>query len=78
MVLNERHPADMKLRSACNITIAAVLFQVVFGIGALIIRMLEVESGLLLAIVRTAHITGAAPVLASSTMLAIQYRRSVA
>lgn len=78
MLMNERHPANVKLRSACNLTIAAVLFQIGFGIVTLIVRMLDLESGLVLAVARTAHITGAAPVLAASTMLAIQYRRSVA
>ena len=67
-------PANKKLCRACNLTIAAVLFQIVFGIVAFIIRLLEVEGGLLLAVARTAHITGAAPVLAASTELAIQYR----
>jgi len=75
-VLNERHPANTKLRRACNVTMAAVLFQIVFGVVAFIIRLLEIEGGLLLAVARTAHITGAAPVLAASTELAIQYRRS--
>jgi heme A synthase len=75
-VLNERHPANTKLRRACNLAIAAVLFQVVFGIVAFIIRLLEIEGGLLLAYARTAHITGAGVVLAASAELAIQYRRS--
>ena len=43
MVMNERHPANTNLRRACNLTIAAVLFQVVFGIVAFIIRLLEIE-----------------------------------
>jgi hypothetical protein len=76
--LNEHNASDTKLRRACNVTIAAVLFQVVFGIAAFIIRLLEIEGGLLLAVARTAHITGAAPVLAASTELAIQYRRRAA
>ncbi len=75
MVLKERHAADARLCLACNLTIAAVLVQVVFGIGAFVIRLLEIENGLLLAVVRTLHFTGAAPVLAASTELAIQYRR---
>jgi hypothetical protein len=77
MVMNERHPANTKLHRACNLTIAAVLFQVVFGIVAFIIRLVEIEGGLLLAYARTAHITGAGLVLAASTELAVQYRRSV-
>jgi hypothetical protein len=75
-VLNERHPANTKLRGACNLAIAAVLFQVVFGIVAFVIRLLEIEGGLLLVYARTAHITGAGVVLAASAELAIQYRRS--
>jgi|SRR5579863_4592 len=77
MVQNERHPANKKLRRACSLTIAAVVFQIVFGFAAFIIRLLEIEGGLWLALVRTAHITGAAPVLAASAELAIQYRRSI-
>jgi heme A synthase len=77
MVMNERHPANTNLRRACNLTIAAVLFQVVFGIVAFIIRLLEIEGGLLLSYARTAHITGAALVLAASMELVVQYRRSV-
>jgi hypothetical protein len=75
MVLKERHAADARLCLACNLTIAAVLVQIVFGIGAFVIRLLEIENGLLLAVARTLHFTGAAPVLAASTELAIQYRR---
>jgi heme A synthase len=75
MVQNERHPENKRLRRDCNLTIAAVVFQIVFGFAAFIIRLLEIEGGLWLAIVRTAHITGAAPVLAASAELAIQYRR---
>jgi hypothetical protein len=75
--MNERHPANKILRSANNLMMAAVLGQVVFGIAAFIIRMLEIQNGTLLAIARTAHITGAALVLAASAELAIQYRRSV-
>jgi hypothetical protein len=80
MVLKERHGPqshnrDARLCLACNLTIAAVLVQIVFGIGAFVIRLLEIENGLLLAVVRTLHITGAAPVLAASTELALQYRR---
>jgi heme A synthase len=78
VALNERNPANAKLRRACNLTIAAVLFQVVLGIAAFMIRLLEIEAGLLLAIVRALHITGAAPVLAASIELAIQYRRGAA
>jgi heme A synthase len=77
MVMNERHPENTNLRRACNLTIAAVLFQVVFGIVAFIIRLLEIEGGLLLAYARTAHITGAALVLAASMELVVQYRRGV-
>jgi len=49
----------------------------VSGITAFIIRMLEIEGGLLLAYARTAHITGAGLVLAASMELAVQYRRTV-
>jgi hypothetical protein len=77
LVLKERHAANLVLCNACNITIGAVIFQVVFGIATLIIRMLEMDGGLTLAVARTAHIAGAAPVLAASVMLAIQYRRGV-
>jgi hypothetical protein len=74
MVLKERHPADTRLCQACTLTIAAVVVQIVFGIGAFVIRLLEIENGLLLTIVRTLHITGAGPVLAASTELAVRYR----
>lgn len=76
MVLKERRAADDKLRMACNLTVAAVLVQIVLGVAAFVIRLLEIENGLLLAVVRTLHITGAAPLLAATTALAIQYRRS--
>ena len=66
MVQNERHPANTKLRRACNITIAVVLLQIVFGIVAFIIRLLDIQGGLTLAMARTFHITGAALVLAAS------------
>jgi len=78
MVMNERHPANTKLRRACNITIAAVLFQLVFGTVVFIVRLLEIDGGLLLAYARTAHITGGGLVLAASTELAVQYRLKAA
>ena len=78
MVLRDRHPGDERLRRACNLTIAAVVVQIVLGIAAFVIRLIEIENGLLLAVVRTLHITGAAAALAATTELAIQYRRSQA
>lgn len=78
MLLKERRPADGNLRRACNLTITAVIVQIVLGIAAFVIRLLEIENGLLLQAVRTLHITGAAPVLAATTELAIQYRRNAA
>lgn len=77
MVLSQIHAEDRKLRRVCHFTIAAVLFQVAFGVAAFIIRLLEIDGGLWLAIARTAHITGAAPLLGASTALAIQSRRKV-
>jgi rhomboid family protein len=77
MFMNERHPENKTLRRACNLTMTAVLVQVVFGIVAFIIRLLGIQGGLLLAYSRTAHITGAALVLSATTELAIQYRRTV-
>jgi hypothetical protein len=60
-----------------SFTIAAVLVQVVAGVAVLVTRMLEIEWGLPLALIRTTHIVGAAVLLASSTILAIQYRQGV-
>ncbi len=76
VALNERNPGNTVLLRASYLTIAAVSVQVVFGIAAFIIRLLEIENGLWLAMARTAHITGAALVLAASVELAIHYRRS--
>lgn len=74
MIVNQNHPDDAPLRGIANLTIAAVLFQIVAGGTALVIRMLEINGGLFLGVVRTAHITGAGLVLAAATVLAIQYR----
>lgn len=74
-VVKEHHPDEARLGRACNLTITAVLLQMALGISAFVIRLLEIENGLLLTVVRTLHITGAAPVLAATTELAIQYRR---
>jgi hypothetical protein len=76
MYVNQKYPDETALRSMANLTIAAVLFQVVMGVTALVVRMLEINGGLTLGLARTAHFTGAAALLAASTMLAIQYRRS--
>jgi len=79
MVVNEKHPADSPLRPFAKLAIAAVLFQVVAGITALVIRMLDMNGGLALSLARTAHITGAGPVLATALLLSLQYRyRNVA
>ena len=76
MYVNQRYPEAATLRGIANLTIAAVLFQIAMGVTALVIRMLEIEGGLALGLSRTAHITGAGALLAASTMLAIQYRRT--
>ena len=76
MYINQRYPQAITLRGIANLTIAVVLFQVVMGAIALVIRMLEIEGGLGLGFTRTAHITGAAALLAATTTLAMQYRRS--
>jgi hypothetical protein len=73
--LNQRHPEDAGLRGISNLTVAVILFQVAAGATAMVIRMLDRDGGLALGLARTAHITGAALVLAASTMLALQCRR---
>jgi hypothetical protein len=75
MFLNQKYPDDTALRGIANLTMAAVIFQIAMGVTCLVIRMLDIEKGLALGLARTAHITGAAPVLAATTLLAIQYRR---
>jgi hypothetical protein len=74
--VNQQYPDAATLRGIANLTIAAVLFQIAMGATALVIRMLEIEGGVALGLSRTAHITGAGALLAASTMLAIQYRRT--
>lgn len=74
--MNERHPANTILRRANNWMLTAVLVQLSFGIAAFTIRQLEIQNGLWLAVARTAHITGAALLLAAATEFAIEYRRS--
>jgi hypothetical protein len=75
MYVNQNYPEETALRGMANLTIAAVLFQVAMGVTVLVVRMLEINGGLTLGLARTAHFTGAAVLLAASTMLAIQYRR---
>lgn len=75
MVVNQNHPDDASLRGVANLTMAAVLFQIAAGATALVIRLLEINGGLALGLARTAHITGAGPLLAAATFLAVQYRR---
>jgi hypothetical protein len=75
--LNEKHPEETALRRVSNLTIAAVLFQLTAGITAMVIRMIDINGGLTLALARTAHITGAGMVLASAALLAIQCGRSL-
>jgi hypothetical protein len=76
MYVNQKYPEETALRGMANLTIAVVLFQIAMGVAALVIRMLEINGGLALGLARTAHFTGAGPLLAASTMLAIQYRRT--
>lgn len=76
-VMNERHPANSILLRANKLMMAALLGQVVFGIAAFAIRLVEAENGLWLALARAAHITGAALLLAAVTEFSIQYRRNV-
>ena len=73
--VNDRYPDDARLRGAANLTIAAVLFQVVAGGATLVIRMLDVDGGLALGLARAAHITGAGPLLAAACLMAVQFRR---
>ncbi len=78
LVMIVRHPDDTTLRGASYLTMAAVLFQFAVGFATLVIRILELPGGLPLALARMAHVTGAAPLLGATTMLAIQYRRGSA
>lgn len=78
MIVNQNYPPGSALRGIANLAMAAVLFQIVAGATALVIRLLEINGGLALGLARTAHITGAGLVLAVTTMLAIQYRRTAA
>ncbi len=78
MVLKEHHQDNERLRNACNLMITAILVQIVLGVAAFVIRLIEIENGLLLAVTRTLHITGAAVVIAAASELAIQYRRRTA
>jgi hypothetical protein len=75
VMVNQNNPADAILRGVSSLTIAALLFQIVAGITALVVRLLEINGGLTLGLARTAHITGAAVLLAISMVLAIQYGR---
>ena len=74
--LNDHYAANRKLRTVSSLTIAAIIFQVVFGIVAFIVSLLEINGGLILSLARAAHITGAGLVLAASVELAIQFRRT--
>lgn len=75
VAITQNHPQDAALRGMANLTMAVVLFQIAAGGTALVVRLLEINGGLALGLARAAHVAGAGPVLAASTMLAIQYRR---
>jgi hypothetical protein len=75
VMVNQNNPDDAALRGFSGLTITVLLFQIVAGITALVIRLLEIDGGLTMGLARTAHITGAAVLLAVSMVLAIQYRR---
>ncbi|HXE65197.1 MAG TPA: hypothetical protein VN519_16755 [Bryobacteraceae bacterium] len=73
VAMNQNHPDDAVLCGAAKLTIAALLFQIVAGVAAFVIRVLDMDGGLALGLARTAHISGAALVLAAATMLALEY-----
>lgn len=75
VVFQQNYSDDTVLRGVTSLAIAVVVFQIVAGATAFVVRMLDINGGLLLGLARTAHITGAALLLAITTMLAIQYRR---
>jgi len=75
MVVNDKYPYASPLRSVAGMTIAAVIFQVVAGVAVLVIRMIDTDGGLILAVSRTAHFTGACLLLAAGVLFAWQYRR---
>ncbi len=76
-VLQHQHPENRNLLSSCNVVMVAAVFQVVLGMSALVIRLLELEDGIYLAVARAIHIAGAAPLLAATVILASQYRQRV-
>lgn len=75
MLATQKHPADVRLKGLARLTTWGVVLQVLAGVVALVVPMLEIDGGLTLALARTAHITGAATLLASVAILAIHYRR---
>ena len=75
VVFQQQHPDRTNLVLASQVALGSVLLQVVFGMAAMVIRMLEVENGLLLAVVRAIHIAGAAPLLAATIVMVSEYRR---
>ena len=76
MAVNQSNRSIGTMRGIANLTIAAVLLQVAAGVSVLVIRMLEINGGLALAVARAVHITGAGAVLAVSMLLAIHYLRT--
>jgi hypothetical protein len=72
MWIQEKQPGPSPVRGVAALTIAAVIFQVTAGVAALVIRMLDMDGGLPLAIARTAHFTGAG-VLLGVTLLICAY-----
>ncbi len=72
VVFQQQHPERANLVLASQVALGAVLFQIVLGMAAMVIRMLDLENGLLLAVVRAVHIAGAAPLLAATAIMASQ------
>jgi hypothetical protein len=69
MWIQEKQPPESPARGLASVTIAAVIFQVTAGIGVLVIRMIDMDGGLPLAMARTAHFTGAGVLLGMSLLI---------
>jgi hypothetical protein len=73
-VLQQNAANRPNLMAAARIALWTSLFQIVFGMATLVLRILEIDGGLPLAALRAAHITGAAFLLAATLLLALQLR----
>ena len=75
ILILQRNPDHPSLKPRATALICVVLLQVSLGIAVFIMRLLDMDNSIALAVAAAAHVTTGALTLAAGTILTKEYRR---